>query len=108
LNESGLSPIPRSGGIRGSGPSFDLLATSTAYFRHLWFDKESEGGRRLLYVPVQGFESELGLDRRDACEGVSIDEMLAKGTEEQKKCGTQAVLKMKKFDIATVKKALEG
>jgi predicted 3-demethylubiquinone-9 3-methyltransferase (glyoxalase superfamily) len=37
-----------------------------------------------------------------------IGEMLSQGTEEQKKRVTQAFLKMKKFDIATVKKAYEG
>lgn len=37
-----------------------------------------------------------------------IGEMLLNGTEEQKKRVTQAFLKMKKFDIATVKKAFEG
>jgi len=34
-----------------------------------------------------------------------IGAMLSRGTEEQKKRVTQAFLKMKKFDIATVKKA---
>jgi predicted 3-demethylubiquinone-9 3-methyltransferase (glyoxalase superfamily) len=37
-----------------------------------------------------------------------MGEMLSKGTEEQKKRVTQAFLKMKKFDINTVKKAFEG
>ena len=37
-----------------------------------------------------------------------MDEMLEKGTEEQKVRVTQAFLKMKKFDIATLKEAYEG
>jgi predicted 3-demethylubiquinone-9 3-methyltransferase (glyoxalase superfamily) len=37
-----------------------------------------------------------------------MGEMLSKGTEEQKKRVTQAFLKMKKFDIATIRKAFEG
>jgi predicted 3-demethylubiquinone-9 3-methyltransferase (glyoxalase superfamily) len=37
-----------------------------------------------------------------------MEEMLSMGTEEQKKRVTQAFLKMKKFDIASIKKAFEG
>jgi predicted 3-demethylubiquinone-9 3-methyltransferase (glyoxalase superfamily) len=37
-----------------------------------------------------------------------IDEMLSKGTQEQKKRVTRGFLKMKKFDIARVQKAFEG
>jgi predicted 3-demethylubiquinone-9 3-methyltransferase (glyoxalase superfamily) len=37
-----------------------------------------------------------------------MQEMLSKGTEEQKKRVTQVVLKMKKLDITTIKKAFEG
>jgi predicted 3-demethylubiquinone-9 3-methyltransferase (glyoxalase superfamily) len=37
-----------------------------------------------------------------------MEEMLSMGTEEQKKRVTQAFLKMKKFDIASIEKAFEG
>ncbi|MEA2701335.1 MAG: hypothetical protein QOE22_44 [Candidatus Parcubacteria bacterium] len=37
-----------------------------------------------------------------------MDEMMGKGTEEQRARVTQAFLKMKKFDIGTLKKAYEG
>lgn len=37
-----------------------------------------------------------------------MGEMLAKGTREQKRRVTSAFLKMKKFDIATIKKAFDG
>ena len=37
-----------------------------------------------------------------------MNEMLAKGTQEQKRRVTAAFLKMKKFDIATIKKAFDG